>query len=98
MGIPQPGAAVMQENSWKATADTWKQMDIRDTIISRASGAALAGRTSADTLSMLFPKGSSMTTSSRQCRESSTVIGYSLLRPPLIKNIPVIMKSESSCV
>ena len=50
-------------------------------------------RTSADTLSMRFPKGSSMTTANRQCRESSTVIGYSPLRTPLIKNIPVIMKN-----
>ena len=40
----------------------------------------------------------SMTTVSRQCRESSTATGYSPLRTPLTKNIMVIMKSGSSCV
>ena len=44
------------------------------------------------------PKGKSMITASRQCRESSTATGYSPLRIPLTKSIPVIMKSESSCV
>ena len=34
----------MRESSWKATADTWKQMDIRDTTISQGSDAALVGR------------------------------------------------------
>lgn len=53
---------------------------------------------SVDTLSMPFPKGNSMTTASRQCRESSTATGYSPLRTPLTKNILVIMKSGSSCV
>ena len=42
--------------------------------------------------------GNSMTTASRQCRESSTATGYSPLRTPLTKSIPVIMKSGSSCV
>ena len=53
---------------------------------------------SVDTLSMPFPKENSMTTASRQCRESSTATGYSPLRTPLTKSIPVIMKSGSSCV
>ena len=88
----------MRGNFWKATADTWKQMDIRDTTISQGSDAALAGRISVDTLSMPFPKGNSMTTASRQCRASSTATGYSPLRTPLTKSIPVIMKSGSSCV
>ena len=86
--VRQPGAAVTQKNSWKATEDTWKRMDIRDTIIFRGSGVALAGRTSADTLLMLFPKESSVTTASRQCRESSTATGYSSLRTPLTKKYP----------
>ena len=34
----------MQGSFWKATADTWKQMDIRDTTIFRRSDAALVGR------------------------------------------------------
>ena len=98
MAIPRPGAAAMQRSSWKVTADTWKRMDIRDTTIFQGSDAVLAGRISVDTLSMPFPKGNSMTTASRQCRESSTATGYSPLRTPLTKSIPVIMKSGSSCV
>ena len=66
--------------------------------IFRGSDAAPAGHTSAGTLSMPFPKESSMTTVSRQCRESSTATGYSPLRTPLTKSIPVIMKNGSSCV
>ena len=88
----------MQGSSWKATADTWKRMDIRDTTISRESDAALVGHISVDTSSTPFPKENSMTTASRQFRESSTAAGYSPLRTPLTKNIPVIMKSGSSCV
>ena len=88
----------MQGSFWKATADTWKQMDTRDTTISQGSDAALVGRISVDTLSMPFPKGNSMTTASRQCMESSTATGYSPLRTPLTKNILVIMKSGNSCV
>ncbi len=91
-------AAAMQGSFWKATADTWKQMDIRDTTTFRESGAALVGRISVDILSMPFPRGSSMTTASRQCRESSTATGYSPLRTPLTKNILEIMESGSSCV
>lgn len=82
----------------KATADTWKRMDIRDTTIFRGSDAALVGRISVDTLSTPFPKENSMTTASRQCRASSTAAGCSPLRTPLTKSIPVIMKSGSSCV
>ena len=74
MSIPQPGAAATQRSSWKATTDIWKPMAIRVTTTCRGSGAAPAGHISADTLSTQFPKGNSMTTSSRQCRESSTVI------------------------
>ena len=44
------------------------------------------------------PKENSMTTASRQCRESSTAADYSPLRTPLTKSIPVIMKRGSSCV
>ena len=88
----------MQGSSWKATADTWKRMDIRDTTIFQGSDAALVGRISVDTSSMPFQKENSMTTASRQFRESSTATGYSPLRTPLTKNIPVIMKSGSSCV
>ena len=73
-------------------------MDIRDTTISQGSDAALVGRISVDTSSMPFPKENSMITASRQCRESSTATGYSPLRTPLTKSIPVIMKSGSSCV
>ena len=98
MAIPRPGAAATHGSSWKATADTWKRMDIRDTTIFRGSGAALAGHTSVDTLSMPSQKESSMTTASRPCRESSTATGYSPLKTPLIKSIPVIMKKGSSCV
>ena len=46
----------MQRSSWKATADTWKRMDIRDTTIFQGSDAALVGRISVDTSSMPFPK------------------------------------------
>lgn len=53
---------------WKATADIWKRTAIRAITICRGSGAAPAGHISADTLSMLFPKASSMITASRQCR------------------------------
>lgn len=53
---------------------------------------------SVDSSSMPFPKENSMTTASRQCRESSTATGYSPLRTPLTKSIPVIMKSGNSCV
>ena len=72
----------MRGSSWKATADTWKQMDIRDTTIFRGSDAALVGRISVDILSTPFPKENSMTTASRQCRASSTAIGCS----PLIED------------
>ena len=78
----------MQRSSWKATADTWKRMDIRDTTIFQGSDAALVGRISADTSSMPFPKENSMTTASRQCRESSTATGYSPLRILLTKKYP----------
>ena len=33
----------MQGSFWKATADTWKRMDIKDTTISQGSDAALVG-------------------------------------------------------
>ena len=78
----------MRGSFWKATADTWKRMDIRDTTIFRGSDAALVGHTSADTLSMLFPKASSMITASRQYRVSNTATGYSPLRTPLTKKYP----------
>ena len=54
----------------------------------RVSAAALVGRTSVDTLSMLFPKENSMTTASRQCREFSTATSYSPLRTPSTKKYP----------
>ena len=85
-------------SSWKATADTWKRMDIRDTTISQGSDAAPVGHISTDTLSTLFPKAGSMITARWQYRESGTAAGYSPLRTPLIKSIPVIMKSGSSCI
>ena len=53
---------------------------------------------SVDTLSMPFPKENSMTIANRQCREFSIATGCSLLRTPLTKGTPVIMKSESSYV
>ena len=62
------------------------------------SGAAPVGHISADTLSMLFQKGSSMTTASLQYRESSTAIGCLPWKTPLTKSIPVIMKSGNNCV
>jgi len=37
---------------------------------------------------MLFPKGNSMITTSRQYRVSNTAIGYSSLRIPLTKKYP----------
>ena len=86
----------MRGSSWKATADTWKRMDIRDTTIFQGSDAALVGHISVDTLSMPFPKENSMTTAIRQCRESSTAAGYSPLRTPLTKSILVIMKSGAN--
>ena len=88
----------MQGSSWKATADTWNRMDIRDTTIFQGSDAAPAGHISVDTLSTPFPKANRMTTASRQYRESSTATSYSPLRAPLTKSIPVIMKKGSSCV
>lgn len=74
-----------------------------DTVLNRSyselgSGAAPAGHISVDTLSMPFPKESSMTTANRQCRESSIATGCSPLRTPLTKSIPVIMKKGSNCV
>ena len=62
------------------------------------SGAAPVGHISADTLSTLFPKGSSMTTASLQYRESSTAISCLPWKTPLTKSIPVIMKSGNNCV
>ena len=62
------------------------------------SGAAPVGHISADTLSTLFQKGSSMTTASLQYRESSTAIGCLPWKTPLTKSIPVIMKSGNNCV
>ena len=62
------------------------------------SGAAPVGHISADTLSTLFQKGSSMTTASLQYRESSTAIGCLPWKTPLPKSIPVIMKSGNNCV
>lgn len=53
---------------------------------------------SADTLSTLFPNRSSMTTASRQYRESRTTTNHSPLKTLLTKNIPMIMKNESNCV
>lgn len=44
MSILRPGAAAMRGSFWKATADTWKRMDIKDTTISQGSDAALVGR------------------------------------------------------
>lgn len=88
----------MHGNSWKVTADSWKRTDIRDITHFRGSDAAPAGHISGGVLSMLFPKGNSMTTASRQCRESSAATGSLPLRIPSTKNILVIMKSGSSCV
>ena len=48
----------------------------------------LVGRTSVATLSMPYLKENSMTTASRQCRESSTATGYSPLGTPLTKKYP----------
>ena len=62
------------------------------------TGTAPVGHISADTLSTLFPKGSSMTTASLQYRESSTAIGCLPWKTPLTKSIPVIMKSGNNCV
>ena len=76
----------------------WKPMVIRAITTCRISNGVPAGHISADTLSILFPKASSMITASRQCRESSTATGYSPLRTPLTKSIPVIMKSGTRCV
>ena len=85
MAIPRPEAAAMQRSFWKATADIWKLTAIRVITICRGSGAAPVGHISADTLSTLFPKESSMTTASRQYRESSTAIGCLPLKTPLTK-------------
>lgn len=60
----------MQRSFWKATADIWKRTAIRVITVCLGSGAAPVGHISADTLSTLFPKGSSMTTASLQYRES----------------------------
>ena len=98
MAIPRPGAAAMQRSFWKATADIWKRTAIRVITVCPGSGAAPVGHISADTLSTLFPKGSSMTTASLQYRESSTAIGCLPWKTPLTKSIPVIMKSGNNCV
>ena len=87
-----------QESFWKATADIWKRTAIRVITVCPGSGAAPVGHISADTLSTLFPKGSSMTTASLQYRESSTAIGCLPWKTPLTKSIPVIMKSGNNCV
>ena len=47
----------MQGSSWKATVDTWKRMDIRDTTISQGSDAAPAGRISVRYFIDAVPKG-----------------------------------------
>ena len=88
----------MQRSFWKATADIWKRTAIRVITVCLGSGAAPVGHISADTLSTLFPKGSSMTTASLQYRESSTAIGCLPWKTPLTKSIPVIMKSGNNCV
>ena len=72
----------------RATADTWKRMDIRDTTIFQGSDAVLAGRISVDTLSMPFPKGNSMTTASLQCRESSTANRLFAIEDSINKKYP----------
>ena len=82
----------------QATADIWKRTAIRVITFCMGSGAAPVGHISADTLSTLFPKGSSMTTASLQYRESSTAIGCLPWKTPLTKSIPVIMKSGNNCV
>ena len=97
-GFPRPGAAAMQESFWKVTEDIWKRTAIRVITICRGSDAVPVGHISVATLLTRFPKESSMTTASRQYRESSTETGYSPLRTPLTKSIPVIMKSGNSCV
>ena len=83
MAIPRPGAAAMQRSFWKATADIWKRTAIRVITVCLGSGAAPVGHISADTLSTLFPKGSSMTTASLQYKESSTAIGCLPWKTPL---------------
>ena len=88
----------MQRSFWKATADIWKRTAIRVITVCLGSGAAPVGHISADTLSTLFQKGSSMTTASLQYRESSTAIGCLPWKTPLTKSIPVIMKSGNNCV
>ena len=60
MAIPRPGAAAMQRSFWKATADIWKRTAIRVITVCLGSGAAPVGHISADTLSTLFQKGSSI--------------------------------------
>lgn len=97
-GYSRPGAAAMQRSFWKATADIWKRTAIRVITVCLGSGAAPVGHISADTLSTLFQKGSSMTTASLQYRESSTAIGCLPWKTPLTKSIPVIMKSGNNCV
>lgn len=98
MAIPEPKAAAMRGSFWKATMGIWKRMVIRATTAFRGSGTVPAEHTSGDTSSMPFPKENSMTIVSRQCREFNTATGYSPLRTPLTKSIPVIMKNESNCV
>ena len=88
----------MQRSFWKATADIWKRTAIRVITVCLGSGAAPVGHISADTLSTLFQKGSSMITASLQYRESSTAIGCLPWKTPLTKSIPVIMKSGNNCV
>ena len=99
MAILRSRAAAMQRSSWKATADIWKQMDIRDTTIS-------AG------YQPLLLLGAHPSILYRCCSQRKTVwlqpagsVGSSVLQPVIRhwglhqqKSIRMIMKSESSCV
>lgn len=87
MAIPRIRVSAMQRSFWKAIMDTWKRMIIRGIIICWGLGSVPVGHTSADTLSMSFPKKKSMTTARRQCRESSIAIDRSPLRTSLTKSI-----------
>ena len=98
MAISRPGSAVTQRNFSKATTDTRKPTAIWGITICRGFVASPARHISADTLSTLFLKASSMITANWQCREASTATGYSPLRTPLTKSIMVIMKSGNSCI
>ena len=83
----------MQRSSWKATVDTWKRTAIRAIIICLGLEAQIR-RYFIDAV----PKGKQYDYSQPTVQGVQYGNGYLPLKTSLTKNIPVIMKSGSSCV